>query len=469
MANKYYRKGIRRGAARIAGQKKYKSLIEKNKEKRILVFLHLFYPESWKEIREYLRNFEVYDWDLCITYPDFLDEKPEFSEIREDILRLNPRTEFFRFENRGFDIGPFLTALRQKEINDYDVIFKLQSKGTRRPWIFIYRQLFIGRDWFRNLFEGIAGAGTVHTTIDAIANDPSVGMCAASNLIVHDPPHKENMVIRKLADYGITVKKGYRFVAGTCFAAKPRCLQPLIDFPAALEDFVPVPPSRGLSLGHILERYMTIAVSQAGYTIRGNRVMGVEHAVHAPLEHIFYGLSSERLYDLPYVYDDEFFFWALDHFMVSYRTKKMRVGDIRYRMGKEGEVIPLSECVPYRYLQGDTAAYEEYCRIHAETERPLMSVERYDELISSMKEQGFDEEHIIMVNEENIVKDGQHRACWLAWKYGLDHEVEVLEVKVLAGLDLAREMAVFPAREAAGAVRRGLRRSGRQSSDKNRN
>ena len=30
----------------------------------------------------------------------------------------------------------------------YDVIFKLQSKGVHRRWIFIYRQLFFRRDWF---------------------------------------------------------------------------------------------------------------------------------------------------------------------------------------------------------------------------------------------------------------------------------------------------------------------------------
>ena len=450
MKNRYYKEGIRRGAARLAARKKYSGLMEKNRDKRILVFLHLFYPESWKEIREYLRNFDGYQWDLCITYPDFLQDRLDFDDIR----RLNPRTDFVCLENRGFDIGPFLTALRQKDLRDYDVVFKLQSKGTRRPWIYIYRQLFIGRDWFRNLFEGVVGPGTVHTTIDAIANDPEVGMCAASNLIVNDPPHKENMVIRRLADYGIKARKGYRFVAGTCFAAKPVCLRPLVEFPATLEDFVPVPPSRGLSLGHILERYMSICVTQAGYKLRGNRVMEAKHLVRKPLEHVFDGLSSEHLYDLPYVYDDEFFFWALDHFMVRYRTKKVRLGDLRYRMGKEGEIIPLARCVPYRYLQGDRGAYEEYCRIHAESGRPLMSPDRYDALISSMEEKGFDEDHIIMVNEDNILKDGQHRACWMAHKYGLDHETEVLEVRVLAGLDLAGQMALYPAREALAALKK---------------
>ena len=448
MANRYYQKGVRRGAARALGRARYGALIKKNSEKRILVFLHLFYPESWKEIREYLHNFEGYEWDLCITYPDFLEEKLDFDDIR----KLNGKTRFFRFENRGFDIGPFLTALRQVDFMDYNVVFKLQSKGTHRPWIYIYRQLFVGRDWFRNLFEGIVGAGTIHTTIDAIANDPAIGMCAASNLIVHDPPHKESMVLRKLDEYGIRAKKGYRFVAGTCFAVKPQCLQPLADFPAGLEDFVPVPPSRGLSLGHILERYMTIAVTQQGFVLRGNRVMGLERAFKSPLEHDFEALSSERLYDLPYEYDDEFFFWALDHFMVKYRTKKIRLGDLRYRMGKEGEIIPLSACVPYQYLQGNREVYEEYCRIHEESGRPLMSPQRYDALIRSMEADSFDGKHIIMVDEKNILKDGQHRACWLAHRYGLDHEIEVLEVKVLAGVDLAVEMAKVPVISAGKAL-----------------
>lgn len=74
MSSHYYSRSLIRSAARSAGQKKYSDLMKKNKNKKILVILHLFYPESWMEIREYLLNLKGYTWDLCVTYPDHLEE-----------------------------------------------------------------------------------------------------------------------------------------------------------------------------------------------------------------------------------------------------------------------------------------------------------------------------------------------------------------------------------------------------------
>ena len=57
-----------------------------------------------------------------------------------------------------------------------------------------------------------------------------------------------------------------------------------------------------------------------------------------------------------------------------------------------------------------------------------------------MEEQGYDSSHIILVNELGILRDGQHRACCLAHKYGLDHEIEVLEVENIDRIFLAKHM-----------------------------
>ena len=55
----YSRRHLRAADRKIAGIR-HSALIKKNKDRRILVVLHLFYPESWKEIREYLLNFSGY-------------------------------------------------------------------------------------------------------------------------------------------------------------------------------------------------------------------------------------------------------------------------------------------------------------------------------------------------------------------------------------------------------------------------
>lgn len=436
----YYSHSVSRGLARSRGQHRDAALLAKNKDRRILVILHLFYPESWKEIRQYLLNFEGYKWDLCVTFPDFLEEKLEKAGILSDIRALNPQSSFFPMENKGFDIGPFLMALRRIDLSAYDAVFKLQSKGVHRVFIYIYRQLFMGRDWFLNLYEGTVGAGVIHRTIDRIINDPQVGMMGAKNLIVHDPPYKENLVISRLSEAGLHVEKGYYFLAGTCFAVKPACLKALQSLPFTPDDFVPVPSSQGVSLAHALERYLCAVVTQSGLRIEGNEVETVRRSLKRPIENTFKKISSERLLDLPCQIDDGYFLWRLDNRFVRYRFRTMKVGDLKYQMGPGEKILPLKEAYPYRYLNGDEEAYREYCRIHEERGYPAMTPERFQELIKSMEEQGYDSSHIILVNELGILRDGQHRACCLAHKYGLDHEIEVLEVENIDRIFLAKHM-----------------------------
>jgi hypothetical protein len=92
----------------------------------------------------------------------------------------------------------------------------------------------------------------------------------------------------------------------------------------------------------------------------------------------------------------------------------MPVGDLKYQMGPGEKIISLKDTYPYRYLQGDKSAYEDYCRIHEEKGYPAMTADRFDALISSLSQQGYDPKHIILVNELGVIRDGQHRACCIA-------------------------------------------------------
>ena len=436
----YYSHRHLRTAERKIAALKNSALIKKNKDRRILVVLHLFYPESWKELREYLLNFTGYNWDLYITYPDMIADRID----REDILRLNPGTTFLQMDNKGYDVGPFLTAIKQIDLTSYEAVFKLQSKGVKRIFIYIYHQLFFGRDWFLNLYEGTVGASVIHRTIDRILNEPDVGMVAAKNLIVHDPSYKENLILRKLRETGIRVEKGYNFLAGTCFAIRPSCLQAFKELPFTLDDFVPVPSSQGVSLAHALERYLCIVAEKDGMHIEGNEVMSLRRAVKRPLEKILQGISSERLLKLPYIFDDEYFLWRLDNRFVRYHIHRMPVGDLKYQMGPGEKIIPLKDTYAYRYLQGDRAAYDEYCRIHREKGYPAMTPERFEALIRSLSEQGYDPAHIILVNELGIIRDGQHRACCIADRYGLDYQIDVMGIENIDRIYLAKHMVPRP-------------------------
>ena len=57
-----------------------------------------------------------------------------------------------------------------------------------------------------------------------------------------------------------------------------------------------------------------------------------------------------------------------------------------------------------------------------------MSQERFDDLIKSIDKEGFRNENVIVVNEDNILMDGQHRCCYMMYKFGEDCKVPVLRL-----------------------------------------
>ena len=425
--NNYFAFSAVRSAARRRFEKKDEALIKANKDARILVILHLFYPQSWKEIREYLLNLRPYKWDLCITFPPFVKDKLDYDDIRS----LNKDAIFLETENAGYDIGPFLKALKKTDLSNYDIVIKAQSKGVRRKKIFIYGELFIGRGWFVNLFEGILGASVVHKEIDALMHGGPYAVSGAANLFVKDPLHKENMTVKRLNAIGRPIKPGYSFFAGTCFATTAACMELIKDLDYTDEEFAMVPSSRGLSLGHLMERYLIYPALEKGAKVCLNDVCKVRRFFKRLPAAIFRHFSSTRLFELPYVYDDEYFFWKLDNKNVTYKLRKLALKDLRYKFDGNTDAIKLEQCVPYRYMMGDKECYKEYQRLHEEHGFAAMTTDRFDKLIESLDNGGYDPKSIILVNEYNVIKDGQHRACYLAYKYGLDHVVDVLQVNVL--------------------------------------
>lgn len=415
-----FRKLLRRFWRKIFAKK-----IQQNNSCSALVILHLFYPESWREIEQYLMNLECYSWDLCVTYPIEHEADFDFAAIR----RLKPDARLMPMANRGCDVAPFIMAIKTVNLDQYDVIFKIHSKGIQRSWTYIYRQLFLGRDWFLNLYEGILGARTVHQTIDKLYNNDKVGLVCADNLFVKDPLHKQHLVMKGFAQLGLEKDLEYRFVAGSCFAAKPEPFKAVQHLAVTWGDFEPIPKSRGLSLTQILERYLSVVITNYDYSASTNKVCRLRRLMKVPVEKILNKFSSERLFQTPYRFDDEFFLYLLDNRLIKYKIRQIEVGRL---CDAYFNIFSIKECLPYRYLTGEKEAYEQYCRLHAENGWPLMTEARFQALIASLEQNGYDESQIIIVNKNNSFIDGKHRACYLAWKYGLDYKINVMEIRFLS-------------------------------------
>lgn len=411
---------------RKIGGKCCSELIKRNSSARILVVLHLFYMNSWQEIKEYLKNLDFYSYDLAVAYTEGNGDKA----VLEDIARYKPGAVIKECRNLGYDVGSFTEIISETCLDNYDIVFKLQSKGVKRPKIYIYGNYLKKRDWFLNLYEGCLGAFTVHKTIDRLMNDKSVGLAAAENLIVADPVHKQNMVKAYMREQGIEIPERYLFVAGTCFAVRAELMAPIKAMGLRVEDYPPA--DRAFSLAHKMERVICLVVLNKGADFYGNRVMSVRRALRKLNPDYFRRkkyAGTRLLEDKRFTLDDEFVYFSLEHKLVrKYELADVPLKDIL--RGWNGVNIPLAECHPYRYLvTGDKEVYEEYCRLNKELfGLNIMSRERFDRLMKSLDEKGFERENAVVINQDNVLLDGQHRCCYMLYKYGGDYRIPCVRI-----------------------------------------
>lgn len=416
----------RRHLLHAAQRKIHKRKNLNTKDCRCLMILHLFYNDSWKEIREYLQNLEEYKFDLIITATTNIIHNETIKQVLEDY----PKAKIIWCENKGFDILPFFVALKDVNLDSYDIVFKVHSKSTKRPYIYIYEQLFFRRDWFVSLFDGILAADNVHKTIDLLYNNDNIGLVATENLIVEDPKHKQQLIIKTAELNGYHIDPGYHFVAGTCFAVKAECLKSLQLEHFEKQNFETIPSSRGMSFAHFLERYLCVSIEQQGYKLRGNPINSVRKRLfYQPIEKVLSNYSSERLLDEPIDLDAEWFYWKMDNKLVVWKYDDVKFCDLQYWNGQK--TISVMDGAPYKYLNGDVEGYKQYCDRHFRANLPLMSRERFDSLIESVESNGFDPKKITIVDENNLILDGQHRACILAKKYGPEVRIHVLRITTL--------------------------------------
>ena len=397
----------------------YSHSIKQNMNARILVVLHLYYMDSWPSIKCYLENLSSYNYDLIVTFTTNHYD----SNVLENVREFKNDVRFAEYENRGFDIGSFIDILSQSNLDDYDIVYKLHSKGVNRSFIFIYNQVFKKADWFLNLFDGVLGEFSVHRAVNLLMRNHDCGLVASSNLIIQDPPHKRAFTRAKAAQLCIPVFEKYHFVAGSCFAIKAPLLSRIQDLHLRIDSFEHT--QRGVfSLAHAMERIICASVETQGQRLVG---IPIPHPIYALERRYRRSISAIRLLeDERFSIDYDYFYKALElHPIFSYKIKLMKLGEIRRYW--EGRYYSLRECSPFAYICGDVERYEQYTEVNSGAMAHEMSSERFDKLIKSLEESGFDEKFLpIVCAKDNTIWDGQHRCCWLISKYGEEHIIPVL-------------------------------------------
>lgn len=353
-------------------------------------------------------------------------------ETLTQILTFKKDAKIIRCENIGWDVLPFLIALHSIDLSNYDIIFKLQSKGTKRQEIFLYGQYFRKRDWFLNLFEGCIGPFTVHTTIDSLMdNKKGIGLVAAKNLIVEDPIHKKHMVEQALKELGLPNPKNYRFVAGTCFAVRANLMNRIKELDIDLEKF----NSKGFSFAHRMERIICFPPLWNELKMSGPNVLTLRRSlwIFHPFAWWWKKYNGVRMLKDPRVHiDDQFAFDCIETRLIrNWEFIDIKIGEIKRKLyPNENTIVPLAETLPYKYLvTRDPEIYKKYCEYNLKVwNDKQMSQERFDKLINCMEENGDTKDNDIVLEDNNIIFDGQHRCCWLLYNKGPEYTINALLV-----------------------------------------
>ena len=104
-------------------------------------------------------------------------------------------------------------------------------------------------------------------------------------------------------------------------------------------------------------------------------------------------------------------------------------------LSTDGSVCPLNECAQYKYLKTkDEKIYLDY--LYRLSKNGTMSKEgetwdlnRFKSLIKKIKSEGYlPQKSSIVVNQNNVIRDGLHRACVLFYEHGGDYKIAVVRI-----------------------------------------
>ncbi len=230
--------------------------------KKVLVHLHLFYHNQLDYFLEKLKNITDCDWDLYVT----VCSKEEESE--QKILLFKPDAKIILVENKGYDILPFLNVIKTVNLDDYDFVLKLHTKGTRDYDITFKGISFSDYFWRNQLVDSLIGKKEIfQRNLNKISID-YVGMLVNSYFCLQLLNYPEDTYLLAALKEKLNIKSDYRyFLAGSMFLIKSVILKRLQNF-SVEEDINEGRTGDVGTVFHALERIFTILTDDEGYVVQ---------------------------------------------------------------------------------------------------------------------------------------------------------------------------------------------------------
>ncbi|PBC02074.1 rhamnan synthesis F family protein [Mesorhizobium sp. WSM3860] len=228
-------------------------------EVTVAVVLHLYYAEMIPEICLLLKNI-VLPFDLHVTTPF----EGGVTEIFSNFSELAQSVSVYCSENRGRDIGPFVSIYRSGVLDRYDVVLKLHSKKSTYS--------ANGSFWRDRLYQSVAGDSlTALRSIDLVRSGRTGIVGPHRYYLTNDRfwgANRETMrrLLNEMTALDFEQDLELGFFAGSMFWFAPRALEPLKDIPETSLSFEQEDGQQDGTLAHAIERVFCLIARSQGFT-----------------------------------------------------------------------------------------------------------------------------------------------------------------------------------------------------------
>ncbi len=236
----------------------------KTAPERVLVSLHIYYEEYADNYLSYLGNISGAEWDLVVTGHNLSEE------TKRKVLDLKSDARLIETPNVGYDVWPFICAMKQTDLSKYSFVIKLHTKNQDSMVNRINGIRLTGEEWGRELTEVLLGSPERFTALKEIFRTrKDVGLVYSMSLdrtLGFKDSEDTELLSQEMERLGI--KPGpKRFCAGTMFAVRASALGWLQDEKISEDIFQATGASHSCgTMAHAYERLLCIAVSGQGYS-----------------------------------------------------------------------------------------------------------------------------------------------------------------------------------------------------------
>lgn len=231
---------------------------------RLLVILHVYYHDQVDYFIDKLGNISGVDWDLLVTYSSYS------RETEDKIKAFRPDARMMQVDNIGYDIWPFIYAVKNVDMSGYGHIMKLHTKNYNEKANRINGIRLRRYHWRNLLVDSMLKNKEQFRKCMSMLREKHVGLVCAYELykkVSEGLPEDLSMLRTEAIRLGVK-KKWEHFCAGTMFLSRPDAFNLLREGDIDPHKWdSPLTHSCG-SLAHAYERILSFAVLDSGYEVR---------------------------------------------------------------------------------------------------------------------------------------------------------------------------------------------------------